>query len=46
MNLRVIYAALCLLALGYLLVANALGYVPFVAQTQRPVQGTANHFHK
>jgi len=46
MSLRVIYSALCLLALGYLLIANAYGYVPFVAQTQRPVPGTANHFHK
>jgi hypothetical protein len=47
MNLRVIFhSVLCLLAVAYLLVANAYGYVPFATPTEHASQGTANHFHK
>jgi hypothetical protein len=42
----VIYTLFCLIALSYLLVANAKGYVPFASPTTRAAQGTANHFHK
>ena len=47
MNWRnAIYGAFCALALTYLAVANARGYIPFATSAQRGFGGTANHFHK
>jgi hypothetical protein len=43
---KVIYGTACALALLYLAVANARGYVPFVTSTHHGSMGTANHFHK
>jgi hypothetical protein len=41
-----IYPAVCVLALLYLTVANATGYVPFAGRTSRTSGHTAFLFHK
>lgn len=47
MNLKaMVYLAVCAVALVYLTVANAAGYVPFASRTSRASEHTANHFHK
>ena len=47
MNLRgLLYAMVCFVALSYLLIANARGYVPFASPATRSSGATANHFHK
>jgi hypothetical protein len=41
------YFAVCLLALVYLAIANARGYVPFASNAARAARGgTAGYFHK
>ncbi len=46
-NLRAgLYLLVCVVALLYLAVANAQGYVPFATPTSRSSEHTANHFHK
>jgi len=47
MTLRAgLYLLVCAIALCYLAVANAQGYVPFTTPTSRSSEHTANHFHK
>ncbi|MGA2187844.1 MAG: hypothetical protein ABSH33_04900 [Steroidobacteraceae bacterium] len=47
MNLKVVlYIASCAVALLYLGLANAHGYVPFASPTSKSSEHTANHFHK
>ena len=47
MKLKIsLYIASCAVALLYLAVANAQGYVPFASPTSRSSEHTANHFHK
>ncbi len=41
-----LYVASCALALLYLTVANAQGYVPFASRMSKAPEHTANHFHK
>jgi len=43
-----IYAAVCVVALTYLVYANMRGYVPFTANAASASRGasTARHFHK
>jgi len=41
-----LYALVCAIALLYLAMANAQGYVPFATPTSRSSVHTANHFHK
>jgi len=42
-----VYIAVCLLALAYLAIANAMGYVPFSSNAGQAARGgTAGHFHK
>jgi hypothetical protein len=43
---RLIYGALCLVALLYLGAANARGYVPFAAPITKAVDHNASHYHK
>ncbi len=46
-NLRAAsYVLVCAIALLYLAVANAEGYVPFATPTSRSSEHTVNHFHK
>jgi hypothetical protein len=41
-----LYIACCAVALLYLGIANARGYVPFASQASVSPSHTANHFHK
>jgi hypothetical protein len=41
-----LYLASCAIALAYLTVANAQGYVPFAARASKNSEHTASHFHK
>lgn len=41
-----LYIAWCAMALLYLGIANARGYVPFASQSSVSSSHTANHFHK
>ena len=41
-----LYIACCAVALLYLGIANARGYVPFVSQASRFSSHSVNHFHK
>ncbi len=46
-NLKVwLYIVCCTIALLYLGIANASGYVPFASQASVSSSHTANHFHK
>ncbi len=46
-NLKVwLYIVWCCMALLYLGIANARGYVPFASQAFVSSSHTANHFHK
>jgi hypothetical protein len=41
-----LYIACCAMALLYLGIANARGYVPFASRASVASSHTANHFHK
>ena len=41
-----IYGAVCLIALIYLAVANARGYVPFLTPATKSIDRAATQFHK
>jgi hypothetical protein len=43
----VVYIVVCVLALGFLVAANARGYIPFAANAAQAARGgTAGQFHK